>query len=276
MKRLKGLCGRSARVSAPALLALAASAIGGVSPAAADPDLVGPPEETVLAAICGNPARTETGTCRMKDGRTAAFWYGAMIPAATGIWFTGFATMPAPGEDADTPNRRTVAAATFAFEDSRWRLKGVQTEIGRIGTGNRNGDAPQVDEGLGAVTRAVNRVRLVMGLRLTSYGAAGARSFSFLLLQFSKVPLRWSVAGEVPAGSDETAACDTDDGEPCRMGKSEGRLEILPEESFKPLAWPPVRVTLTGTVRGEDGKVRPATDRDARTFAFDEAKGAYR
>ncbi|MCJ2128229.1 hypothetical protein [Methylobacterium sp. E-045] len=270
MRRLGGSCGRSAHLGVVAMLALAGS------PAAADPDLVGPPRETVLAAICGSPARSESGTCRMKDGRPVEFWHGAMIPAAAGTWFTGFATMPAPGEDADAPDRRTVAAATFAFEDARWRLKGVQTEIGRIGTGNRNGDAPEVDEAFGAVTRPVNRVRLVMGLRLTSHGAAGARSFSFLLLHFSRVPVRWSVAGEVPAGSDETAACDTDGGEPCRMGKSEGRLEILPEESFRPLAWPPVRVTLTGTVLGEDGKLRPATGRDARTYAFDEASGAYR
>lgn len=258
------------------MLILAGAVAGGFSPALADPDIVQPSKETVLAAICGNPVRDETGTCRMKDGRPAEFWYGTTISTPTGPWFTGFATMPAPGENAETPDRRTIGAATFALEDMRWRLKGVQADIGQIGTGNRNGDAPQVDEVLGAVTRPVNRVRLVMGLRLTSYGAAGAQSLSFLLLHFSKVPLRWRVAGEVPAGSDDTAACDSDDGQPCGMGKSQGRLDILAEDSSKPLAWPPVRVTLTGTVRGEDGKVRPATGRDARTYAFDEASGAYR
>ncbi|WP_419952000.1 hypothetical protein [Methylobacterium sp.] len=259
-----------------AMLVLAGSVVGGLSPASADPDVVQPPKETVLAAICGIPARAETGTCRMKDGRPAEFWYGTTISTPTGTWFTGFATMAAPGENAETPNRRTIAAATFALEEMHWRLKGVQADIGQIGTGNRNGDAPQVDEALGAVTRPVNRIRLVMGLRLTSYGAAGAHSLSFLLLHFSKVPLRWRVVGEVPAGSDDTAACDSDDGQPCGMGKSLGQLEILAEDSFKPLAWPPIRVTLTGTVRGEDGKVRPATGRDARTYAFDEVSGTYR
>ena len=41
-------------------------------------------------------------------------------------------------------------------------------------------------------------------------------------------------------------------------------------------AWPPVRVTLSGTVLGADGTLRPATDRDARVHRFDPAAGAYR
>ncbi|MGU3402356.1 hypothetical protein [Methylobacterium brachiatum] len=256
-------------------LALAAASI--VSPSRAAPDIVAPANETVLAAICGRPASQDTKTCRAKDGRSAEFWYGAAFSTETGRWFTGFATLPAPGENPDTPNTRTVAAATFALEDTRWRLKGIQLQVGKVGTGNRNGDAPDIDEGRGAIVRAVSGGRLMMGVRLTSYGSAGSRSFAFLLLHFRETPLRWTLAGEVEAGSDESAACDESDGDqPCQMGKSMGRLEILPEDPARPTAWPPIRVTLSGTLAGPDGKVRPASERDARVYRFDEASGTYR
>lgn len=276
MRRSSGWCGRSSRLHMLCALALIGPAVLAPLPAAADPETVMPPNETVLAAICGRPARKEAQTCRMKNGRAAEFWYGAMFSTETGSWFTGFATMPAPGEDAESPNARSVVAATFALNDMRWHLKGVQTLAGQIGTGNRNGEAPEVDDTLGAVVKAMSRGRLLMGLRLTSRGTAGSSSFSFLLLQFSEAPLHWRLAGEIPAGSDDTASCDSEDGAPCQMGASKGRLEILPEDPAKPLAWPPVRITLTGTVRGDDGKVRPATSRDARVYRFDEAGGTYR
>ena len=129
---------------------------------------------------------------------------------------------------------------------------------------------------LGPVVKALRGGRLVMGLRLTSRGTAGSSSFSFRLFRFRETLPHWALAGEIPAGSDDTAGCDSEDGEPCQLGSSKGRLEILPEDSVKALSWPPVRVTLTGTLRGDDGKLRPATDRDTRTYRFDEAAGAYR
>lgn len=277
MRRHGGLIGRSTRLRRLLVLGLALAAASIVSPSGATSDIVAPTNETVLAAICGRPASQDTKTCRAKDGRSAEFWYGAAFSTETGRWFTGFATLPAPGEDPDTPNTRTVAAATFALEDTRWRLKGVQLQVGKVGTGNRNGDAPDIDEGRGAVVRAVSGGRVMMGVRLTSYGSAGSRSFAFLLLHFRETPLRWTLAGEVEAGSDESAACDEPDGDqPCQMGKSTGRLEILPEDPARPTAWPPIRVTLTGTLAGPDGKVRPASERDARVYRFDEASGTYR
>lgn len=264
MRRLAGLAG----------LALAGLSGLAARPAAADPDLAMLPHATVLAAICGRPADKEAETCRMKDGRTAEFWTAAMFSTETGSWFTGFVTMPAPGEDAAAPNRRSVAAATYALKDMRWRLAGVQTLSRRIGTGNRNGSAPAVDEQRGAVFKPLSRGRLLMGLRLAASGAAGARDFSFLLLQFYGAPTRWVLAGEVSAGSDGSAACVEE--EPCRMGTSEGRLEIRPEDPRDPAAWPPVRVTLSGTVLGADGSLRPATDRYGRLYRFDPATGTYR
>ncbi len=269
--------GRAARgrfLTGPALAVLPGLAAGlAAVPAAADPDLAMLPRGAVLAAICGRPADREAGTCRMRDGRTAEFWTAAMFSTETGSWFTGFVTMPAPGEDAAAPDRRSVAAATYALKDMRWRLEGVQVLSGRIGTGNRNGGAPEVDERLGAVFRPLSRGRLLMGLRLTVYGTAGSQGFSFLLLQFRDAPARWALAGEVAAGADETAGCAEN---PCRLGSSTGRLEILPEDPRDPAAWPPVRVTLSGTVLGADGTLRPATDRDARVHRFDPAAGAYR
>ncbi|MBP2494006.1 hypothetical protein ABID82_007099 [Methylobacterium sp. PvP062] len=269
--------GRAARgrfLTGPALAVLPGLAAGlAAVPAAADPDLAMLPRGAVLAAICGRPADREAGTCRMRDGRTAEFWTAAMFSTETGSWFTGFVTMPAPGEDAAAPDRRSVAAATYALKDMRWRLEGVQVLSGRIGTGNRNGGAPEVDERLGAVFRPLSRGRLLMGLRLTVYGTAGSQGFSFLLLQFRDAPARWALAGEVAAGADETAGCAEN---PCRLGSSTGRLEILPEDPRDPAAWPPVRVTLSGTVLGADGTLRPAKDRDARVHRFDPAAGAYR
>ncbi|GAN50788.1 hypothetical protein ACXR8U_08145 [Methylobacterium radiotolerans] len=269
--------GRAARgrfLTGPALAVLPGLAAGlAAVPAAADPDLAMLPRGAVLAAICGRPADREAGTCRMRDGRTAEFWTAAMFSTETGSWFTGFVTMPAPGEDAAAPDRRSVAAATYALKDMRWRLEGVQVLSGRIGTGNRNGGAPEVDERFGAVFRPLSRGRLLMGLRLTVYGTAGSQGFSFLLLQFRDAPARWALAGEVAAGADETAGCAEN---PCRLGSSTGRLEILPEDPRDPAAWPPVRVTLSGTVLGADGTLRPATDRDARVHRFDPAAGAYR
>lgn len=277
MRRYGGLIGRSTRLRRLMVLGLALAAASIVSPSRAAPDIVAPANETVLAAICGRPASQDTKTCRAKDGRSAEFWYGAAFSTETGRWFTGFATLPAPGEDPDTPNTRTVAAATFALEDTRWRLKGIQLQVGKVGTGNRNGDAPDIDEGRGAIVRAVSGGRLMMGVRLTSYGSAGSRGFAFLLLHFRETPLRWTLAGEVEAGSDESAACDESDGDqPCQMGKSMGRLEILPEDPARLTAWPPIRVTLTGTLAGPDGKVRSASERDARVYRFDEASGTYR
>lgn len=170
--------GRAARgrfLTGPALAVLPGLAAGlAAVPAAADPDLAMLPRGAVLAAICGRPADREAGTCRMRDGRTAEFWTAAMFSTETGSWFTGFVTMPAPGEDAAAPDRRSVAAATYALKDMRWRLEGVQVLSGRIGTGNRNGGAPEVDERLGAVFRPLSRGRLLMGLRLTVYGTAGS------------------------------------------------------------------------------------------------------
>ncbi|XYD09182.1 hypothetical protein R1A27_00710 [Methylobacterium sp. NMS12] len=268
MRRAGRADGRFPTGSALAVLAGLAAA-----PAAADPDLAMLPPAAVLAAICGRPADTAAGTCRMKDGRTAEFWTAAMFSTETGSRFTGFVTVPAPGEDAAAPDRRSVAAATYVLKDMRWRLEGVQVLSGRIGTGNRDGGAPEVDERLGAVVRPLSRGRLLMGLRLTVYGTAGSQGFSFLLLQFRDAPARWTLAGEVAAGADETAGCAED---PCRLGSSTGRLEILPEDPRDPAAWPPVRVTLSGTLPGADGTPRPATDRDARVYRFDPAAGTYR
>ncbi|KQP47160.1 hypothetical protein [Methylobacterium sp. Leaf106] len=117
-----------------------------------------------------------------------------------------------------------------------------------------------------------------MGLRLKSYGTAGANGFSFLLLllRFREIPLHWAFVGEVPAGSDEMANCPPEDEGACRFGASKGLLDIPPEYSAGLLSWPPIRVALTGTVRGQDGKVRNATDADARVYRIDEAVGAYR
>ncbi|WP_331326838.1 hypothetical protein [Methylobacterium fujisawaense] len=277
--------GRAARgrfLTGPALAVLSVLAAGlavglaaglAAAPAAADPDLAMLPRATVLAAICGRPADKEAETCRMKDGRTAEFWTAAMFSTETGSRFTGFVTMPALGEDAAAPDRLSVAAATYVLKDMRWRLEDVQVLSGRIGTGNRNGAAPEVDERLGAVFRPLSRGRLLMGLRLTVYGTAGSQGFSYLLLQFRDAPAHWTLAGEVAAGADETAGCAED---PCRLGSSTGRLEILPEDPRDPAAWPPVRVTLSGTVLGADGALRPATDRDARVYQFDPGAGTYR
>ncbi|GJD37766.1 hypothetical protein [Methylobacterium bullatum] len=115
-----------------------------------------------------------------------------------------------------------------------------------------------------------------MGLRLKSYGTAGSNGFSILLLRFREVPLHWAFVGEVPAGSEEMASCPPEDEGACRFGASKGLLDIPPEDSAGLLSWPPIRVALTGTVRGQDGKVRAATDADDRVYRIDEAVGAYR
>ncbi|WP_082711138.1 hypothetical protein [Methylobacterium indicum] len=251
--------------------------------AKADPDVVLPSVATVMGAICGRPVGPDARTCRMKDGRAAEYWYGAMFATDQG-WAVGFATLPAPGQDPQAPDARALVAATFAQTQTAsrtgWVLRDVQALPGRIGTGNRNGDAPEVDDSLGPVFKPLPGGRLVMGLRTTAFGMEGAQTFSFLVLRFTPAPLRWRLSGELPAGSDETAGCGAPEDGPCNLGASEGRLEILAEAADRasgtPPAWPPLRVTLTGTVPGPAGKVRPADARDARTFRFDEAAGLYR
>ena len=49
------------------------------------------------------------------------------------------------------------AAVTYALEPPRWQLKGVETLTSRIGTGNGNGDAQEVDEARGSVVRTISR-----------------------------------------------------------------------------------------------------------------------
>ncbi|SEP46318.1 hypothetical protein SAMN04487843_12351 [Methylobacterium sp. ap11] len=252
-------------------------------PARADPDVVLPSVARVMRAVCGHAVEEEARTCRMKDGRIAEYWYGAMFAADQG-WAVGFATLPAPDQDPQAPDARTVIAATFAQTQTEgrigWVFKNVQTLPGRIGTGNRNGDAPQVDDSLGPVFRPLPGGRLVMGLRTTAFGNQGSQSFAFLVLRFTPAPLQWRQSGGLPAGSDDTAGCGAPEDGPCNLGASTGRLEILAgaadRDSGAPPAWPPLRVTLTGTVPGPDGRVRPATARDARTYRFDEAAGVYR
>ena len=267
------------------LVLSAALAMPGGS-ARADPDVVLPSISQVMAAICGRPVDKDARSCRTKDGRTAEYWYGAMFATDQG-WAVGLATLPAPGgdpqapgEDSQAPEARTIVAATFAQTQTAsrtgWRLKDVQALPGRIGTGNRNGDAPEVDDTLGPVFKPLPGGRLVMGLRVTSFGMQGSQSLAFLVLRFTQAPLQWRLSGELPAGSDDTAGCGAPEDGPCNLGASQGRLEILSQGADAPYAWPPLRVTLTGTVPGPDGKVRPASARDARTYRFDPAAGLYR
>lgn len=260
------------------LVLSSALAIQGPS-AKADPDVVLPSIGQVMGAICGRPVDKDARSCRMKDGRTAEYWYGAMFATDQG-WAVGLATLPAPGEDPQAPNARTVVAATFAQTQlatrTGWRLRDVQALPGRIGTGNSNGDAPEVDDTIGPVFKPLSGKRLVMGLRVTSFGMQGSQSLSFLVLRFTEMPLQWRLSGEMPAGSDDTAGCGAPEDGPCNLGASQGRLEILTQGADASTAWPPLRVTLTGTVPGPDGKVRQATARDARTYHFDQATGLYR
>ncbi len=209
---------------------------------------------------------------RLADGREAAFWYGYRYRSGGLDRYTAFASAAKPNESGFPAPDEQVALARITYtlnNNGAWRADAAQTDVGAFGALGR---APDVDAARAPVAFDISADRALLAVP-TVFFATGATISGYALFAFDAGAGRWRYLGDAKTGEDLSANCadgpstpDTD----CVRNTGSLRLDATAVGTM-----PAIVVTRTGSTRGDDGAIRPLTERDAIVYRYDDAVARY-
>ncbi|AHE54757.1 hypothetical protein [Sphingomonas sanxanigenens] len=255
------------------LLALLA---GAAAPAMAKSPQPPSPAEA-MRALCGVPDADAEG-CTI-EGQNISAWRTVEYAVDGAPGFTLLATV-SEDADADSPHLSApgdtlgLAQVSYRFRDARWQQTSRQINFGSIAVSGAAGNPPIVGEGRLFVQQALSNGMLI-GLPIRRFEPGGISITGFSMFRLAVADASgWTYAGDIDTGTDNGADCDGGGAErPCYA--SSGTLRQLQVRTAGLPSWPDFEVAVSGTIVGDDGKVRPVTAEDATLWRFSEKAGAY-
>jgi hypothetical protein len=259
--------------SAPAAVAPPASApeADGDPLLPAEPAVPVPDGAQALAAAFGLSGNGPAERA-LPDGRQAGFWSGYAYRSRGEDRYTAFVHAVAPAEGGLAPPGQQVdlAQVTYVLRDGAWRPGPAQTDVGRFGA---TGRAPTFDATRIALTYTVSADEALLALPSAMSAPGGARVEAYEVFRYAAGDGSWHHAGTVRAGVDQSASCPAGGATPATACvRNRGGLRFLPASAG---AFPEIRVTFNGSVRGDDGAIREAGAVDDVTYRYDPGTGGY-
>lgn len=206
----------------------------------------------------------------VENGSWAHFWYGHRFEVAGKHYYTAFVYQTPekygndPAEDYPDPDvPAAITQATFVLEDDgkakRWNLVGAQRHIGDFGA---NEKGPTIDAQSKPATYRTADGHEVLSVPAWVSAPGGIRQETAELFLLTPADLRWTHAGSLNIGEDNSAGCESDAASRTPCAHSEGTLRFEPSQNG---AMPDVLVAMTGTDIGEQGQVRKLDAHEAIT-----------
>lgn len=288
-----GACGgkpqeTTSPASAPAPAHSAPAAAPQASPAPATsaqarkPDFPVPDPPEVLQTIYLQDSHGKD-SMDIANGSRATYWYGQKFELNGKRYFTGFAfDTPekygngADGDPDDPAAQVTLTASTFEAKAERggdWSFIGSERDIGQFG-GREHANA--IDENRHSVSYETADGQFVLAVP-TSFFEQGTDARSWDIFVFNAGELKdlkdthWRHIGTLPAGEDNSAACDDQNG-PLPCIDSIGALSFEPQQGA---SMPLIRIRFSGTTVEGPGKKRALGASDVKTYRYDAAKRQY-
>ena len=261
----------AASAPAPATQPASAPAAGGDPLVPVEPAVAVPDGAQVLAAAFGLPADGPAERA-LPDGRQAGFWSGYAYRSRGEDRYTAFVHAVAPAEGGLAPPGQQVdlAQVTYVLRDGAWRSGPAQTDVGRFGA---TGRAPEFDATRIALTYTVSADEVLLALPSAMSAPGGARVEAYEVFRYAASDGTWHHAGTVRAGVDQSAGCPAGGATPATACvRNRGGLRFLPASAG---AFPEIRVSFSGSVRGDDGAIREAGAADDVTYRYDPGIGGY-
>ncbi|MGN6153242.1 MAG: hypothetical protein ACTHOH_14735 [Lysobacteraceae bacterium] len=261
----------AASAPAPAAPPASAPAADGDPLVPAEPAVPVPDGGQALAAAYGLSGNGPAERA-LPDGRQARFWAGYAYRSRGEDRYTAFVHAVAPAEGGMAPPGQQVdlAQVTYVLRDGAWRPGPAQTDVGRFGA---TGRAPAFDAARIALTYTVSADEALLALPSAMTATGGARVEAYEVFRYAAGDGSWHHAGTVRAGVDQSAGCPAGAATPATACvRNRGGLRFLPAAAG---AFPDIRVTFRGSVRGDDGAIREAGAADDVTYRYDSGAGGY-
>lgn len=222
-------------------------------------------------------------TYEVDFGSWVGYWHGQQFDLDGKRYFTGFGYKTAEdgGGDEDAvegavPGAVAISQATFVLESKGGKTAWSPLETdGFVGSFGGNDKPVEVDDGRKAQTFATGDGRLLLVVPTRAF-ANGTGLSGYAVLVFDpqgRQRLRsghWAYLGDIPAGEDNSAACDGGQVMPCISNR--GTLAFADTGA----GMPEIAVSRSGTEIESPGKVRQLTGSERTLYRYDSQQGVYR
>lgn len=211
-------------------------------------------------------------------GDIISYWFGHAFDFGGRHYFTGFTARSAgPESDSTTmePGHVAVGQATLVQVDKgglpAWSQLATDGYVGEFG---RNDQPDAIDESRRPESHDLGDGRLLLAVPTRQFddgiAATGFAMFLFDPDNVDSLAFRtWGYVGTIPAGSDNSAACE---GGVLTCAVSTGAMSLETDPGSQ---LPAIRVTLSGEAVAGPGQVRSLGPTDAAVFKFDANAGQY-
>jgi hypothetical protein len=271
-------CDRSETSAASALEPVAAAVVDPVTAPASAKALLGastadaplPAASAVLGAVYGGNDKSATEYA-LADGRDVGFWQGYAYRNGDDERYTAFVHAVPPAANGIAPPGQQVELAqiTYTLRDGVWQPGKPQTDVGRFGGA---GQPPQFDADRLPLTYEVSSTRALLALPSAVAATGGAQVKAYELFSLGDRG-DWHHAGTVQAGADFSASCKDGPATPdTACVRNIGRLRF---DQAANGGMPIITVNFSGSVRSEDGAIRPSSAGDAKSYRYNDAAAAY-
>ncbi len=267
-------CDRTAATPASTAEPVAATAVDPVAAPASAKALLGaatadappPTGSAALGAVYGGNDKN-AAEYALPDGRYVGFWQGYAYRSGDEERYTVFVHAAPPAANGIAPPGQQVELAqiTYTLRDGAWQPAKPQVDVGRFGG---LGQPPQFDADRLVLTYEVSPKRALLAMPSAVAATGGVQIKAYELFSLDDHG-EWHHAGTVQAGADYSASCKDGPATPdTACVRNSGGLRFDPSANG---VMPIITVSFSGSVRGEDGAIRPSSSEDARTYRYNDA-----